>query len=302
MKVCLAFLSLLYLYLSPCSASDIPLLTIKGVHWTSEEIAFIKEINHKGSIKVATKISPAVYFPHEDGSNTGFHYNVLKEFTNLAKINIKIKLVNWSDYFYKKGKNLAQVKVDPNYFYVPSLIEDVDLYLDGITDIAWRNKMFDIVKYVHSRQMLISRVDNKPKQISELNNKSCVMVNSTSMQINLIKIKDENKINFNCILVDNFNLMDKMVSEGQVDFTIYDSDRAFSALKNFKNLTILWPISEIQLMGWAINKKNRILKGILGKYMKYAQENAILDKYWQRSYGVTFVEYFKVLHLGVFKN
>ena len=208
----------------------------------------------------------------------------------------------WNDYFYKKDEDLARAKLDPNYSYVPSLIEHVDLYIDGITALAWREQMFDIVKYVPSRQMLVSRVVNKPEQISELNNKSCVTVSDTSMERNLNKIKKTNNIDFNCITIKSFDLMDKMVSEGQVDFTVYDSDRAFAALKNFENLTILWPISELQLMGWAINKKNKTLKSILDKYIKYAQENAILDKYWKLSYGVTFVDYLKVLNLGVSEN
>ena len=303
-KASVALLGLLYICSSACSAPliDIPLLSIKGADWTSEEVVYIKAMNQKGSIKIATKISSAVYIPYEDGSATGFHYSVLKEFADLAKVNIEIKLVTWNDYFYKKGEDLSIAKVDPNYSYVPSLIEDVDLYLDGITAVFWREQMFDIVKYVPSRQMLISRVDNQPRKISELNNKSCVMVNNTSMERNLEKIKNVHFIGFNCITVNDFDTMDAMVSEGEVDFTVYDSDRAFSALDNYKNLTILWPISELQLMGWAINKKNKIFKGILEKYIKYAEENGILDKYWKRSYGVTFVEYLKVLNLGVSEN
>jgi membrane-bound lytic murein transglycosylase MltF len=278
-------------------------LSIKDANWTSEEVTYIKALNQKGSIKIATKISSAVYVPLENGSHTGFHYSVLKDFTDLLKVDIEIKIVTWNEYFYKKGEDLVRAKVDESYSYVPSLIEDVDLYVDGITVLAWREKMFDIIKYVPSRQMLISRIDNKPSNIAELQNKSCVMVNNTSMAMNLEKIKKLHGIDFNCIAVNDFDAMDLMVSEGKVDFTVYDSDRAFSALNNYKNLTILWPISELQLMGWAINKKNKILKSVLEKYIKYAQENAILDKHWKRSYGVTFFEYLKVLNLrGVGDN
>lgn len=303
-QVKLALLGLLYLCSSACSAFeiDIPLLSIKNADWTSEEVIYIKAMNQKGSIKIATKISSSVYIPHENGLPTGFHYSVLKEFTDLAKIDIEVKLVSWNDYFYKKGEDLLIAKIDQNYSYVPSLIEDVDIYIDGITALLWREKMFDIVKYVPSRQMLISRVENKLTKFSELNNKSCVMVSNTSMERNLEKLKDVHNIDFNCITVNDFDAMDSMVSSGKVDFTVYDSDRAFSALNKFKNLTILWPISELQLMGWAINKNNKILKGILEKYIKYAQENAILDKYWKRSYGVTFIDYLKVLNLGVSDN
>lgn len=301
MKAYAALLGLLSLCSSVCSAVeiDIPLLTIKGVNWTSEEVSYIKAMNKKGSINIATKISSAVYVPHKDGSHSGFHYKVLEEFANLAKVKIEGQIVTWNDYFYKKGEDVARAKVDPNYSYVPSLIEDVDLYIDGITALPWREKMFDIIKYVPSRQMLISRVENKPKHISDLNNKSCVMVSNTSMAKNLERIKSIHNINFDCITIIDFDLMDKMVSEGQADFTVYDSDRAFAALNNYSNLTILWPISEIEFMGWAINKKNKVFKSILEKYIKYAQENSILDEYWKLSYGVTFVEYVKILNLGV---
>ncbi|MFT5451029.1 MAG: membrane-bound lytic murein transglycosylase MltF [Enterobacterales bacterium] len=297
--------------LSLCSVSilalevDIPLLSIEGANWTKEESAYIRLLNKKGSIKVATRIISTVYLPQKDGSITGFHYNVLKEFADLAKIDLDIKLVSWNDYFHKNAEDLEKAKLDLNYSYVPSLIEDVDLYLDGITELPWREKMFDIIKYIPSRHMIISRFENHPKQISDLNNKSCVMAQNTSMALNLSKLKDDYRLNFNCISVtdsEKMKMMDEMVAEGKVDFTVYDSDRAFSSLMNFDNLTILWPVSEIQMMGWAINKKNKMLKNILDKYISYAQKNAILDKYWKRSYGVSFIDYMKVLNIGVPKH
>jgi len=304
MKPSVVLISLIYFCAFSCLANEvqIPLLMIKGANWSVEELAYIKQLNHKGSLKVATKISSAIYQPHKDGSVTGFHYSVLKEFADLAKIELDIELVSWNDYFYKEGEDIEKVKVDPNYSYVPTLIERVDLYLDGITRLAWREKMFDIVKFVPTRQMIVSRFDNKPTQASALNNKTCAMVKNSSMEENLKKIKRQNQIDFSCLYTEDFNAMDKMVSEGQADFTVFDSDRAFSAVATYKNLTIAWPISEPQIMGWAINKKNRLLKGILDKYIKYAHESAILDKYWKRSYGVTFVEYMNVLNLGGAKH
>jgi membrane-bound lytic murein transglycosylase MltF len=281
---------------------DIPLLSIKGANWTHEEVAYIKALNQKGSIKIATRVSTPVYAIAEDGSQIGFHYSVFKVFADLAKVDVEIKLVTWNDFFHKNNEDLARAKVDERYSYVPTLIEEVDIYIDGITVLPWRERMFDIVRFVPSRQMLVSRIDNKFKQITELNNKSCVTVNHTSLEQNISKIKHANNIDFNCTTINEFDSMDAMVSKGEVDFTVYDSDRAYVALKRYKNLTILWPISELQVMGWAVNKKNKVLKGILEKYIKYAQEKAILDKYWQRSYGVTFVDYLKILNLGVSEN
>lgn len=170
---------IMFMYSLACTATEhkalvetvIPLLSIQGAHWTQEEQDFIRELHKGGSIKIATKISSAVYVPQQDGSISGFHYSVLKEFADLAKINIDIKLVTWDNYFYKRGRDLEKAKSDPHYAYVPSLIESVDLYLDGITALAWREKMFDIVKYVPSRQMIVTRKDNRPNKLESLDGK-----------------------------------------------------------------------------------------------------------------------------------
>lgn len=275
----------------------IPLLKIPGVTWTDEEIRYIHALHQQGSIKIATKISSAVYLPQPDGSVRGFHYNVFKAFADLADITIDIRLVPWNDYFYKAGEDVEQVKTDAQYAYVPTLIEQVDLYIDGITALPWREKMFDIVKFVPSRQLIVAKKEHEPVAIEDLNDKTCAMVKDTSMELNLENLKRDKKIHFPYIYTADFDAMDKMVAEGQADFTVYDSDRAFAACYRYPNLTIAMPISEIEMMGWAINKQNRVLKSVVEKYLQYAQETAILDKYWQSEYGVSFIEYLKILKL-----
>ena len=287
-----------------CAAKDdsIPLLSIKGANWTSEEITYIKALHQKGSIHIATKISSSIYEQHKDGSVTGFHYILLKEFADLAKIAINIKLVAWNEYFYKKGEDLRRVESDPSYSYVPELIEYVDLYLDGFTALPWREKMFDIIKFIPTRQMVVSRKNNKPRDVADLDNKVCAMIKHTSMEKNIEQLKKRYHINVIYKHAANFDAMDKMVSDSKADYTVYDSDRAFSALANYDNLTIAWPISSLQMQGWGINKNNKLLKSILVKYIHYTQQNALLDKYWKRSYGVTFIEYLRILRLGDTKH
>lgn len=280
----------------------IPLLSISGANWSSDEITFIKALHKKGSLKIATRISTPVYQRHKDDSITGFHYNVLKAFTDLTKINIEIEVVTWEDYFYRKGKDLRKAQSDPSYSYIPSLIENVDIYLDTITALPWREDMFDIIQYIPSRQMIISRKNNIPNNVSDLHNKHFAIVKHTSMERNIEQLVKNNDIQIIYKYADNLDDMDSMLSESKVDFIVYDSDQAFSALREFDNLTIAWPISDIQMMGWAVNKNNKLLKSILEKYIKYAQETGILDKFWQRSYGVTFVEYLNILNLGVTKH
>lgn len=101
MRLVLALLGILLPWLA-YGATDvraIPLLSIPNTNWTSEESAYLRQLHQRGSIKIATKISSAVYMPEADGSNSGFHYNVLKEFALLANIEVEVRLVPWSEYF-----------------------------------------------------------------------------------------------------------------------------------------------------------------------------------------------------------
>jgi len=278
-------------------ATDIPLLKIAGVNWTETEVSLIEKLHDQGTISIATKVGPSVYMPNADGSISGFHFNVLREFTELADIKIEVVVVTWNDYFFKEGENLEEVKSNASYSYTPTLLENVDLYLDGITALDWREKMFNIIKFVPTRQLIVSRKDNLPKNKSDIDNKVFSMVSNTSMEQNLEIIKKQNGLTLSYLYTDNFDNMDRLVSEGRADFTVFDGDRAFTAVSNHPNLTIAWPISEPQIMGWAIHKDKVTLKSILDKYITYAGNNGILDEHWHNSYGVTFTEYLSILKL-----
>ncbi len=277
--------------------SPIELLNLTEFNWTNEEIEYIKEMNKTGHIKIATKINATVYSPLDDGTISGFHYKVIEEFTNLAGIKIELQLVEWNDYFYKEGADLEKVKSDSDYSYVPSLIEEVDLYIDGITSLPWREKMFDIIKFVPSKQMIITRKDSVPLSLSELNNKTCSMVKDTSMEQNLNIIITDNALDITYVYVDDFDLMTRKVINGEADFTVVDSDAAYRLINQNDNITVAMPISEVQMMGWAIHKDDLALNSIIHKYLEYAQNNQLLDLYWEEAYGVTFIDYLKVLQL-----
>ena len=273
------------------------MLNLTEFNWTNDEILYIKELNKKGYIKIATKINSTVYFPLDDGTILGFHYNIIEEFAKLAGIKVDLQLVEWNDYFYKEGADLEKVKSDLNYSYVPTLIEDVDLYIDGITSLPWREKMFDIIKFVPSKQMIITRKDDVLLSLSDLNNKTYSMVKDTSMEQNMDIIINDNALETTCFYVEDFDLMVQKVIDGEVYFTVVDSDATYRVINENDNITVAMPISEIQIMGWGIHKEDQILNSILYKYLEYAQNNQILDYYWKDAYGMTFINYLKILQL-----
>ena len=45
------------------------------------------------------------------------------------------------------------------------------------------------------------------------------------------------------------------------------------------------------------NLRSYIMEDVLEKYLRYAQQSGILDTYWKAEYGVSFIEYLKILKL-----
>jgi membrane-bound lytic murein transglycosylase MltF len=157
--------------------------------------------------------------------------------------------------------------------------------------------MFDIIKFVPSKQMIITRKGEEPESISDLNNKTCSMVTDTSMAANMNLLIEEHDLTITYDYVDDFDLMGQKVIDGEVDFTVVDSDAAYRLINQNEILTVALPISQMQIMGWAIHKDDKVLNSVLQKYLVYAQNNQLLDRYWEESYGVTFIDYLKILQL-----
>jgi membrane-bound lytic murein transglycosylase MltF len=289
MKSLFTFVGLVLIAMVAVAEGPKPLLALDGVTWTAAETDYIHALQRRGQIKIATNRSAI---------DRGFHYNILKVFADLAQIDIDIRLVSRRDYFYRADGDLERIKTDPIYAYVPTLIENVDLYLDGITVLPWREKMFSIVKFVPTRQMLVTRKTDRPEQLSDLDGKVAAMVADTTISEHLARLALINGLTFGYLYKQNFNQLDRMVARGLADFTVFNSDRAFTALAHYPNLTIAFAISEPQVMGWAVHKEKRVLKSVLEKYLLYAQDSGILDRVWARSYGVSFSHYLNILTMG----
>jgi membrane-bound lytic murein transglycosylase MltF len=279
------------------SANALPIENISEISLDEKELAYLKKLNEKGSIKVATLVTKDLYLPQPDGTIDGFHYNLLKKFADLINIDIEVEIRPIGDFFYKEGYELERVMTEPDYAYVPTLLEEVDLYLAGITDVPWREKMFDIVRFIPSRQLVVTRNDLNITTYEDLNNKICLITDHTSLKDNLDEIKNTQNLNFEYKFIKDIDDIDKFISEGEGDFTVYDSDRAIISRKRYENLKIAMPLSEVEYMGWALKNEDTELKTVLDKYIEYSIVNGIMDEHWNKVYGESYIEY-----LNLFKE
>jgi len=292
----LIIMAIFIIVYSISGTAPIPLLNEKSIKLTEDEVKFIKELNKRGELKIGTTYQENTYFIDKNGQKIGFHYKIAEDFAKMAGVKLNIKIVEeWSSYFYKKGEDIEKVKTDEKYSYTPELFGEVELYVAGITALPWRERLFDIVKFIPNKQMVVCRRDERVKKIDELENKTAVFVKNSSFENNFMRIAREKKMNTKIIYVEDFMETSKIVANGKNLFTIHDSDNAFRAVAEYKSLTIAFPISDLEMIGWGVAKDNKILNSVLTKYLKFARDKGVMDKYWKETFGATFSEYITVL-------
>ena len=268
---------------------------VSDITFTDEEKAYIETMKEKGVLKVACRNKKSTYELLNDGTIKGFHFNLVKSFAEYLVIGLEIRVVKWDDYFSVNGKVPHRAQTDKTYSYTPDLIKQVDLYMDTMTIMPWREKLLCFVKVLPSRILLLTRKDEEIQDIIELKNKTISMVFNTSYETRLRKIEKDLDYSFHIVEVSKTADMVKYVAEGKTDATFQDGHRVLNTLKQYKNLSISMPVSDTQFLAWAVKKDNRILASILDKYIKHLQDTGILNKYFNEEYNITMTEYFTIL-------
>jgi len=90
----------------------------------------------------------------------------------------------------------------------------------------------------------------------------------------------------------------KAVSKGIADAAVLDGIVTIEDMKKYANITIAMPASDsINWSCWAVKKGDVVLSGIIKKYLNYAKSTGVFDKEWEDSFGMTFVDFLKLLNL-----
>ncbi len=255
----------------------------------------LNKLKKKGHLYIATRDKITVYEPQKNGTIKGFHYNLIKYIASEMGVKLKIKKVSFSDYFNKNGKLPKNVKTDNSVVYTPDLIKNVDLYVDVITILPWRDELLDFIQITPVKQIVVTRKNGKIDNNEGLKGKKIAMQMASSYATRAQKIEKDLGIKFNFLEVNETGDMPVAVAEGKADVTFQDSDMALLTVSKHKNLTLCYPVTDTQYLGWAVRKGNGALKGLIEKYIKYAKDKGVLDKLFKQRYGMTLIEYLKLI-------
>jgi ABC-type amino acid transport substrate-binding protein len=224
-----------------------------------------------------------VYTPLSDGGGGGFQYRLAEYLAEMLGMKIDVHIVTMDDYFSASESDK------------PDLLRSVDLYADILTILPERERMLRFVRTIPVKQMLITRKGDELRSISALQGKFISIQPQSSYAVRLRSIETDLDATFKYIEVTETADMVKSVVESRADVTAQDSILCLSLLKRYENLAVAMPISDMQFLGWALDRENLLLASLVRKYIDYTQESGFWERLWREEYGITYLDYIDLI-------
>ncbi len=262
---------------------------------TDSEQNYISKLKERGVLKAAIREVASVY-REENGFGIGFNYSAIRGFTDDIGIDLELQIVDSIEaYFRKNGLFKESVKSNDDLVYNPDLFEEVDVYTDMLTQLPWREKLMDFIGFIPIRELSIYRSDQKISSVYDLNNKTIAVQSASSYTNTFEDVEKQYGLNFNYYYTDTIQESLNAVNDGFADITIMDSNRAFMEAKQYPDLEIGIPLSDVKFVGWAVSRENNALKSILEKYLNALIDSGEINELWLIDYDISFYEYYKLI-------
>lgn len=247
----------------------------------------LSEIRESGKLRVVTDFSSVNYFIYR-GKPMGFQYELLQELSDYLDLEIEVSVNN-------------DLKENFN-----SLVNgDVDLIASNLTVTEERQKFMDFVlPHSESRQVLVQRTPTKKQYYveshyvrdkSELGGKTIYVQQNSSHAALLKEIagKSNTQLKVLEVPIETEQLI-KMVSRGEIEYTVADEDVALVNQRQVKGIDIHTVLSVPENQAWAVRKESPELASEINKWMEGFRET--------RRFAILQNKYFKSSHTGQLYN
>ncbi|MFW5820269.1 MAG: transporter substrate-binding domain-containing protein [Bacteroidota bacterium] len=249
---------------------------------TVEEETFVRdlgEIQKSGKLIVVTDYNSINYFIYK-GQPLGFQYELLQELSDRLDLEIEVKVNNDLE------KNFAD------------LVEGkVDLIASNLTISKERKEIAEFtIPHSQTRQVLVQKKAETRKPFAgvkelirnplEISGKTVYVQQNSSHALRLQNLAEEIGKNINIVEVPiETEQLIRMVSRGDIDYTVADEDIARVNNSYFPDLDVETAISFSQNQAWAVRKNSIELKREIDHWMEEFKQT--------RRYAVLYYKYFK---------
>jgi len=269
--------------------------SVAGLDLTKEELAYLDTLQEKGVLRVASRTVPTV-LSDQNGEYVGFNYATIKQFTDALGLELDIKIVeNIEEYFSYEGSLDPAVMTDETLKYKPDLFNEVDVYVDTLTQLPWREKLMDFIGFTPIRELILHKPGIDINTLSDLDKKTVAVQSISSYMTTIDQLVKTHGFQFKYIYTDTITDALNAVKSGEADFTIMDSNRAFLEAKNTSEFQVSIPITDVKFVGWAVSKDNPLLRSVLQKYIDHMIDEGDINQLWLEDFDISFYEYYTLI-------
>lgn len=262
---------------------------------TASEFDYIGTLQVNGFITMATLPNKLTYNIEENGEITGFHYELIKTFVDKYDLELRVIECEFSDFFKLNGLVPSDVETDPQRIYTPDLFNEADLYLANLAILPWREKLMQFIKVIPSKELVVTRKGETLESIHDFPGKKIAVGLNTSHHATMLKIQAEIHTDLTFVHIDDYYSILEKISVGEVDVTVFDSDRLFYEIEAYDNLDVSMTLSELQNLSWAVSRDNDLLASLLRKHIAQLKANGTYNLLWKKYYHVDINDYLKII-------
>jgi membrane-bound lytic murein transglycosylase F len=248
----------------------------------------LSDIRKAGKLVVVTDFNSINYFIYK-GQPLGFQYEMLQELSDHLDIEVEVKVNN---------------DLEENF---NDLIEGkIDLIASNLTISKERKEIAEFtMPHSQTRQVLVqkkpvakkpfSRVNELIRNPLNLSGKTVYVQKNSSHAVRLENLAEEIGENINIVQVPiETEQLIRMVSRGEIDYTVADEDIARVNSSYFPDLDVETAISFSQNQAWAVRSNSLELKREIDHWMEDFKQT--------RTYAILYNKYFKSNRLATIVN
>lgn len=267
-----------------------------GIGLNETEQQYLEELRESGGFRVATMLYPGAYEIDNSGNESGMHCYLIRKFGEVFNLSINTEFVEFDDFFARNGSVPENVKNDPSVSYTPDIFGRADVIAFDLTAVDWRNRLMRIIPLYPYRVVVVNRRGEEVSHIGQLQKKRFVVYDNTAHEVFLQSVSDKLQLDLQMTLVPFPVDRLQMLIDKKSDYAIGDSQALQHFISDYPELNISFPLTEIEMNGWAVAKDNAVLEQIVEKFFRYAEESEILNEAVQEGMGISLNRYYKLVN------
>jgi peptidoglycan lytic transglycosylase F len=243
----------------------------------------LQKIQKTGVITVATRNTAHCYYLYRD-QPMGFEYELAQAFAEYLGVRLQVKVVDkWSE--------MVAALYNGSAAFVAA---STPITPKRQTQVAFSNGYMEVAQHI-----ITQRKNAGIKEAADLSGKTIDVRKGTVYQQRLVELKKQG-INLAIRLHDDLPVEEliQKVADGQIDFTIANSNIISINRRNFPGAVSTGSINDGLQLGWAVYPKSKKLLEQINAFLSMIIKSGKFDEIYNKYYGDT--EDFDYVDLAAF--